>query len=87
MLDGKPKRKNHLEDLGVDVKIILKCILKEQDVWVWTGFSWFKIRSVTGSCEHFNEPLTSIKGRVFLLDQMNNYHLLKNVSALLELTI
>jgi hypothetical protein len=27
MLDGKPEGKNHLEDLGVDGRIILECIL------------------------------------------------------------
>jgi hypothetical protein len=26
---GKPREENHLEDLGIDGKIILKCILKK----------------------------------------------------------
>jgi len=28
---GKPEKKKRLEDLGVVVRIILKCILREQD--------------------------------------------------------
>jgi hypothetical protein len=32
------KRKYHLEDLGVDERIILKLIIKEYDMTTWIGF-------------------------------------------------
>jgi hypothetical protein len=34
---GNQKGTDHLEDIGVDGKIILKCILKKFDRKVWTG--------------------------------------------------
>jgi hypothetical protein len=35
--------RKHLEDLGVDGRIILRCVLKKKGVRVWTGFIWLKI--------------------------------------------
>jgi hypothetical protein len=32
----KSEERNHLEDPGVDVKIILKCIFEKRDVGAWT---------------------------------------------------
>jgi hypothetical protein len=40
---GKSEAKNHLEDLGVDGRIILKWILN--GVMVWTGFRWLRTGS------------------------------------------
>jgi hypothetical protein len=40
---GKHKRKSHLGDPGVDVRIILKWIFRKWDVGVWTGSSWLGI--------------------------------------------
>jgi hypothetical protein len=37
---GKPKGKNHLEDPGIDGRIILRW---KWDVGVWTGSSWLRI--------------------------------------------
>jgi hypothetical protein len=34
----------HLGDLGIDGMMTLKRILKKQDVWVWTGFNWLRIK-------------------------------------------
>jgi hypothetical protein len=34
---GKPEGKNHLKDLGVDNKIILKWIFNKWNGGVWTG--------------------------------------------------
>jgi hypothetical protein len=39
---------NHLGELGVDMRIILKCVLKKQDMKVWTEFIWFRLGT---SCE------------------------------------
>ena len=46
VLVGKPEGKNHLEDPGVDGRIILSWIFRRCDVGVWTGSSWLRI--VTG---------------------------------------
>jgi len=46
VLVGKPEGKNHLEDPGVDGRAILRCILRNSYVRVWTGSSWLRI--VTG---------------------------------------
>jgi hypothetical protein len=37
VLLGKPERKNHLEDPGVDGRIILRWIFRQLDVGAWTG--------------------------------------------------
>jgi hypothetical protein len=43
---GKPEGKNHLEDLGIDGRIILKLILWKWGGSVWIRFIWFG----TGNC-------------------------------------
>jgi hypothetical protein len=42
-----------LEDLGVDGKIILKCILKTSDGEAWTGLIWLRI----GTEDRFHKTL------------------------------
>ena len=39
----KPEGKNHLEDPGVDGRIILSWIFRKWDVKLWTGSSWLRI--------------------------------------------
>jgi hypothetical protein len=54
-----------LGDLGVDGKIIVKCILNEKGIggMEYTGSGQ---GPVMGSCEHGNEPFGSIEDKDFL---------------------
>jgi hypothetical protein len=58
--------RDHLEDPGVDERIILRWIFKKWDVEAWTGSIWLRQREVVGSCECGNEPSDSIKCGNFL---------------------
>jgi len=40
---GELKGKKHLEDLGVDGRMILRWIFRKWDVWAWTGLIWLRI--------------------------------------------
>ena len=48
VLVGKPEGKNHLKDLGVDGRIILKLIFKKSDWETWTRSMWLRIGTVGG---------------------------------------
>jgi hypothetical protein len=48
ILEDKPKDERHLGDKDVDEKIILKWILKKQDLSVWTGLNWLRIWTSDG---------------------------------------
>jgi hypothetical protein len=37
------KKRDNLEDTGVDVRMILTWILKQWDGRKWTGFTWLRI--------------------------------------------
>lgn len=37
------KGRDNLRDLGVDVRMILKCILKKESLRMWDGFSQFRM--------------------------------------------
>jgi len=62
----KPEGKNHLEDPGVDGKIIFGWIFRKWDVGVWTGLIWLRIGPGGITCKCDNEPLCSIKCEGFL---------------------
>jgi hypothetical protein len=38
-----PRERDHLEDLGVDGRIISRWIFRKWDMGVWTESSWFRI--------------------------------------------
>jgi hypothetical protein len=40
---GNVREGGHLEDPGIDGRIILKCIFRKWDVGVWTGSIWLRI--------------------------------------------
>ena len=41
---GNLRERDHLEDTGIDGRIILRWIFRQWDVWGgWTGLSWFRI--------------------------------------------
>jgi hypothetical protein len=43
ILVGRPEGRKHLEDPGVDRRIILKWILKKWYGGAWTGLIWLRI--------------------------------------------
>jgi len=40
---GNLRGRDHLEDAGIDGRIILRWILRQWDVGGWTRLSWFRI--------------------------------------------
>jgi hypothetical protein len=59
-------KRDHLEDLGVDCRIILKWIFRTDDGEARTGFLWLKIAQVAGACECGNESSGATKCGEFL---------------------
>jgi hypothetical protein len=47
VLLGKPERRDHWGDLGVDGRI-LRWIFRKWDVVLWTGLSWLRIETGGG---------------------------------------
>jgi hypothetical protein len=47
ILVGKLEGKNHLQDLGIDGRIVLRWILGKYDFGL-IGFTWFRIRTDGG---------------------------------------
>jgi hypothetical protein len=48
---GNLRDRDHVEDPGVDGRIILKWIFMKLDVGVWTGLMWLRIWTDGGTCE------------------------------------
>jgi hypothetical protein len=40
---GKLRERDHMEDPGVNGRIILRWIFRKWDLWAWTGSSWLRI--------------------------------------------
>jgi hypothetical protein len=48
ILVGNLRERHHLEDQGLDGKIILRWLFRKWDVTVWTGSFWLRIGTVGG---------------------------------------
>jgi hypothetical protein len=59
------RERDHLEDPGVDERIILRWIFWKWD-GMWTGLIWLRKMTGGGSCKRSNKPSVSIKYREFV---------------------
>jgi hypothetical protein len=44
----KLKGRDHMEDQGVDGRIMLEWVLGKYDWMLWTGFIWLRIETIGG---------------------------------------
>ena len=63
---GDLRERVHLEDQGVDRRVILKCTFKKWDVEAMTGMFWLRLGTGGGCFECGNEPSGSIKCERFV---------------------
>ena len=54
------RERDHLENPGIDGRIILQWIFKTLGGWACTGFVWLRIGAGSGYFECCNEPSGSI---------------------------
>jgi hypothetical protein len=66
VLLGKSEEADHLEDLGVDGRIMLKWIIGNMGRRVWIGFMWLRIRTSSDCHGQHTEPSGSINDGDFL---------------------
>jgi hypothetical protein len=64
--------RNAVEDWDLDGRIILKWILQEEGVRVWTGFTWLIISSSGGLLRTDKRTSGCVKGDEFL-DQLDDF--------------
>jgi len=43
VLVGNLRERDHLEDPGIEIRIILRWIFRKWDVGAWTGLIWLRI--------------------------------------------
>jgi hypothetical protein len=58
------KEGNPSEDLGIDGRILLKCILRKDDWIVWIGLIRLLMETSSGFCERGYELSSSLKGGI-----------------------
>ena len=63
---GNLRERGHLEDPGVDGRLILKWIFRKWEGFVRTGWSWLRIGTGGGTCEYGDEPSGSKNAGNFL---------------------
>ena len=63
---GNLRERDHVEDPGLDGRIILRWIFRKWDVGEWSRSSWLRIGQVAGKCECGNELSGFIKCGEFL---------------------
>jgi len=61
-----PREGDHLEEAGIDGRIILKWIFRKRDGEAWTGLIWLSIGTGDELSKCGNEPSDSIKCGEFL---------------------
>jgi hypothetical protein len=73
------KGRDRFGDVSVYRGVIFKRMLRKEDVSVLTGFFWFGMGYIRGSCHHDNKLLGSIKHREFL-DYLGSCWLLRGIA-------
>ena len=68
---ARVKERDHMQDLDINGRIALTCILREEDERMWTGFIWLMIVKVVGCFERGNEHSGSIRCEE-LIDLLRN---------------
>jgi hypothetical protein len=53
---GNPVGKRPMGRPRSDWRIILRCIFRKWDVWVWTGLGWFRWRSIANEVMNLRFP-------------------------------
>jgi hypothetical protein len=64
---GRLKERDHLEDLGIDEKMLLEWMINTVDGKVQIRFFWVRIEILMGCFKHCNEHLGFIKCREFII--------------------
>jgi hypothetical protein len=60
-LVGRPEGRDHLGDLGIDGRIIMKWMFKTWDGEIWILLVWLRIGTFGGLCESGNKSSGFIK--------------------------
>jgi len=63
---GDLREREHLEDAGIDGRIILKWIFRKWNGRAWTPFIWLRMETGAGSCKRVCELMGSIVCGEFL---------------------